>query len=68
MTRNIQTSESERDQFLASYSIDPVAVAGALVDRVIAMADERARFRRSLMYSVEMIEAPELDFSAGRIH
>ncbi len=68
MTRNIPTSESERAEFVSNYRVDPSAVADAFVDRLLEMADERARFRRSLMYSVEVIETPDLDFVAERIH
>jgi hypothetical protein len=44
-----------------SYEVQPEKVAEALLARIDEMADERARFRRSLIYSVEMIEAPDLD-------
>ena len=46
-----------------AYVVHPDRVAEALLARIDEMADERARFRRSLIYSVEMIEAP--DFDAG---
>lgn len=46
---------------MTEYVIDPDRVAEALLARIDKMADERARFRRSLIYSVEVIEAPELD-------
>lgn len=55
------------ESFVKNYEVDPERVAEALLAKIDAMADERARFRRSLIYSVEMIEAPESDFSAGRI-
>lgn len=60
--------ETERAEFVESYECDPMAVAEALLARIDAMADARARFRRSLMYSVEVIEAPELDVVAARVH
>jgi hypothetical protein len=43
------------------YVVDPDRVAEALLARIEKLADERARFRRSLIYSVEMIEAPDGD-------
>lgn len=55
------------DTFAENYEVDPDRVAEALLAKIDAMADERSRFRRSLIYSVEMIEAPDLDFRAGRI-
>ena len=44
-----------------AYVVNPDHVAEALLARIDQMADERARFRRSLIYSVEMIEAPDFD-------
>jgi hypothetical protein len=44
-----------------SYEVDADRVAEALLKRVDQLADERARFRRSLIYSVEMIETPDCD-------
>jgi hypothetical protein len=46
---------------MREYVVDPKRVAEALLARIDKMADERARFRRSLIYSVEMIEAPNGD-------
>jgi hypothetical protein len=46
-----------------NYVVQSDLVAEALLARIDKLADERARFRRSLIYSVEMIEAP--DFDAG---
>jgi hypothetical protein len=65
-----ERSERERRaedvaRFIDQYEVDPDRVAQALLERIDAMADERARFRRSLIYSVEMIEAA--DFDAGSI-
>lgn len=57
----------EPNAFAENYEIDPDRVAQALLAKIDAMADERARFRRSLIYSVEMIEAPDLDFNAGSV-
>lgn len=54
--------------FADNYKIDPLRVADALVRRVRAMADERARMHRALVYSVEMIEAPDFEIDAGRIN
>lgn len=65
--RNIPVDDAARAEFVASYTVDPVAVAEALIDRVNVLANERARFRRSLMYSVEMIEAPGFDVTAARV-
>lgn len=53
--------------FTENYEVDPERVAEALLAKIDAMADERARFRRSLIYSVEMIEAPDFDASSGRV-
>lgn len=53
--------ESERAEFVENYECDAMAVAEALLNRIDAMADARAKFRRSLMYSVEVIEAPDFD-------
>ena len=55
------------NEFVANYEVDPDRVAEALLAKIDAMADERARFRRSLIYSVEMIEAPNFDVSAGSV-
>jgi hypothetical protein len=52
---------AEELNVMTEYVIDPDRVAEALLARIDKMADERARFRRSLIYSVEVIEAPELD-------
>lgn len=54
-------------RFADGYVVDPKRVAEALLERIEAMADERARFRRSLIYSVEMIEAPDFDIRAARL-
>ncbi|MBJ7355474.1 MAG: hypothetical protein JHC98_11680 [Thermoleophilaceae bacterium] len=48
-----------------AYVVDPNRVAEALLARIDELANERARFRRSLIYSVEMIEAP--DFEPGSV-
>jgi hypothetical protein len=53
-------SKQPRDP-MREYVVDPKRVAEALLARIDKMADERARFRRSLIYSVEMIEAPNGD-------
>lgn len=57
--------ETERAEFVENYECDSLAVAEALIRRIDAMADERARFRRSLMYSVEVIETPDFDPAAA---
>ena len=49
-----------------AYRVNPVRVAEALLARIDELADERARFRRSLIYSVEMIETP--DFNPGTVN
>lgn len=54
-------------RFTDQYVVDPLRVAEALLARIEAMADERARFRRSLIHSVEVIEAPGFEISARRI-
>lgn len=52
---------------MANYSFDPIDVAEALLAHIELLADQRARFRRSLMWSVEMIETPDLDLdTVGR--
>lgn len=48
-----------------AYVVNPDRVAEALLARIDELAGERGSFRRSLIYSVEMIEAP--DFDAGAI-
>ena len=48
-----------------AYVIDADRVAEALLARIDKLADERARSRRSLIYSVEMIETPEFHASAS---
>jgi hypothetical protein len=50
---------------LDAYVVNAHRVAEALLAKIDEMADERARFRRSLIYSVEMIETP--DFDAGSL-
>ncbi|MGH2960075.1 MAG: hypothetical protein ACRDKE_10755 [Solirubrobacterales bacterium] len=52
---------------LDAYVVNPDRVAEALLEKIDAMADERARFRRSLIYSVEMIEAPDFDPGAADV-
>ncbi|MBJ7458952.1 MAG: hypothetical protein JHD02_07190 [Thermoleophilaceae bacterium] len=47
------------------YKVDPDRVAAALLARIDKLAGERAHFRRSMIYSVEMIETPEFDASAS---
>jgi hypothetical protein len=49
------------------YVVKPDRVAEALLARIDEMADERARFRRSLIYSVEMIETPDFDPGAADV-
>lgn len=44
-----------------AYVVNAHRVAEALLAKIDEMADERARFRRSLIYSVEMIETPDFD-------
>lgn len=44
-----------------AYVVNAPQVAEALLAKIDEMADERARFRRSLIYSVEMIETPDFD-------
>lgn len=56
------------ETFVKNYEVDPQRVAEALLAKIDAMADERARFRRSLIYSVEMIETPDYDFGAGGVN
>jgi hypothetical protein len=64
----VEARSSRRDsRFGDDYVIDPERVAEALLSRIEAMADERARFRRALICSVEMIEAPDFDIRAARI-
>ncbi len=65
-TRNIPADEKRRAEWVDSYSVDAIGVAEALLDRIETLADERARFRRSLMYSVEVIESPDFDVTACR--
>ncbi|MBI2691595.1 MAG: hypothetical protein HYX29_06610 [Solirubrobacterales bacterium] len=48
-----------------AYVVNEQRVAEALLAKIDKLADERARFRRSLIYSVEMIETP--DFDAGSL-
>lgn len=63
------TSMSVHDNFIVdNYVIEPRRVADALVSRVSRMADERARLRRSLISSVEVVEAPELRDCTVRAH
>lgn len=66
-TRNIPADENHRAEWASSYSVDAMGVAQALLDRINALADERARFRRSLLFSVEVVEAPDFDITAGRV-
>lgn len=66
-TRSDATQPAPKSRFEDEYVVDPVSVAEALLKRIDAMADERARFRRSLIYSVEMIEAPDFEIRAGRV-
>lgn len=66
-TRNIPADEKRRTEWVDSYSVDAMGVAEAFLARIEALADERARFRRSLMYSVEMIESPDFDVTACRV-
>ncbi len=44
-----------------AYVVNEQRVAEALLAKIDKLADERARFRRSLIYSVEMIETPDID-------
>jgi hypothetical protein len=50
-----------------AYEVNPDRVAEALLARIDRMADERAHFRRSLIYSVEMIETPDFDPGAAEV-
>ncbi|MFT4048570.1 MAG: hypothetical protein QM648_01885 [Solirubrobacterales bacterium] len=50
-----------------NYVVDSELVAEAFIARLQTMADERARSLRALMFSVEMIEAPDFDVRAARI-
>jgi hypothetical protein len=60
-------AQAEVDEFLADYTVDSELVAEAMLAHIEALADARARFRRSLLYSVEMIETPELEFDLDAI-
>ncbi len=74
---NPRSSERENRQVLLksrntpcdtqTYVVDADQVAEAFLSRIQTMADERARSVRALMFSVEMIEAPDFDVRAGRI-
>lgn len=64
----VAPSVSGVETFAQNYEVEPERVAEALLVKIDAMADERARFRRSLIYAVEMIETPDLDFIAARIN
>lgn len=46
---------------LDAYVVNADRVAEALLAKIDEMADERARSRRSLIHSVEMIETPDFD-------
>ncbi len=49
------------DNFIVdNYVIDAPRIADAFLSRLNRMADERARLRRSLISSVEVVEAPQL--------
>jgi hypothetical protein len=62
-TDKFPCDKADRAEFIANYTVDPMPVAEALLAHIDAMADERARFRRSLLFSVEMIETPALDLN-----
>lgn len=63
-TRDNSCDETARADFVANYSFDAMDVARALLERIEKMADQRERFRRSLIFSVEMIEAPDFDLGS----
>lgn len=57
------------DNFIVdNYVIDAPRIADAFLARVNRMADERARLRRSLISSVEVVEAPEFGDCSVRAH
>lgn len=60
-SRVLSTMPKQPCDPMHDYVVDPDRVAEALLARIEKLADERARFRRSLIYSVEMIEAPDGD-------
>jgi hypothetical protein len=62
-----RASSASGSRFTADYVVDSDLVAEALLAKIEELADERARYRRSLIYSVEMIEAPDVDVTAARI-
>jgi hypothetical protein len=49
------------------YVVYPDRTAEALLARVNQLADEHARFRRSLITSVEMIEPPDFGPDAAPV-
>jgi hypothetical protein len=61
-------AENAGPKAFAEYVVDPDRVAEALLARIDRMADERAKMRRSLIYSVEMIETPDVDGRTGSAH
>lgn len=63
-TRNIPAGTRARAEFVENYRVDELRVAEALLARIEHLADERARLRRSLMYSVEMVEAGDFQPAA----
>jgi hypothetical protein len=66
-TRDMSCDQTSESDFMANYAFDPIDVAEALLAHIELLADQRARFRRSLMWSVEMIETPDLDLdTVGR--
>jgi hypothetical protein len=42
----------------ANYKVEPELVAEALLRRIDQLAEDRAQYRRALIHSVEVIEAP----------
>lgn len=51
-----------------NYVIDAHRIAEAFLARINRMADERARLRRSLISSVEVVEAADISDCAIRAH
>lgn len=49
------------DNFDLNYIVDPDAVADALLHRIDQLAEERARYRRALISSAEMVMPADLD-------
>jgi hypothetical protein len=63
-TRNIPVDTRLRAEFVENYRVDEMRVAEAFLARIEKLADERAQLRRSLMYSVEMVEAGDFNSAA----